>query len=193
MANDNIFKPFQIFTKLPPKDVEQLLEAGTHQTLPSNTFIAKEKQYVNDFYFFKTGIVRHFVTRENGVEFTKNFIMAPDFVSPSLSDFFLRTPSITNCETLAESEVIRWDYDTWFAFAEKHPKVFQFLIMGLARAFRKKEVKEIQLNQLSATERYNVFLTTYPNLITQVPLQYIASYLNIRPETLSRIRAQRIS
>ena len=52
----------------------------------------------------------------------------------------------------------------------------------------KKEKKEIALLRDSATQRYLQFLENFPGVLNEIPHYYIASYLSISPETLSRIR-----
>ena len=48
----------------------------------------------------------------------------------------------------------------------------------------------IMLMSSNAKERYEHFITTYPNVTQRVPLKMIASYLGITPEALSRVRHQ---
>ena len=70
----------------------------------------------------------------------------------------------------------------------KNPKMYKFLLKAVVQAFHRKEVKEIAFNQLDAEQRYLQFLQEFPNLVNEIPIQHVASYLGVRPETLSRIR-----
>ncbi|MEL7003638.1 MAG: cyclic nucleotide-binding protein, partial [Bacteroidota bacterium] len=63
----------------------------------------------------------------------------------------------------------------------------------LAKCFMSIEDRIFSLISMSAEERYTYFLQTKPELLRQVPLQYIASILGMTPETLSRIRRKIIS
>ncbi len=192
MKNQLLQKLLQL-TQLPKEELESFWAKGMPCSFPAKHLLTKPQQKVDKVYFLKKGILRHYIKGKGGKEFTKNFIAAPHFTVPSLSDFFLQKPSGIYCEAITELEAIEWDYATMIEFAEKNPRMYKFLLLSVVKAFHKKELKEIALNQQDAKTRYIQFMADFPELIHQVPLQYIASYLNIRPETLSRIRAKRIS
>jgi len=179
-------------TKLSEVELKQFLALGLAKNIERKTKLAKPGNHISKAYFLKKGIVRHYICHNNE-EFTKNFISGPRFMVPSLTNFFLETPSIIFCESLSELEVIEWDRKDLFTFSEENPKMYKFLMNAVVKAFHSKELKEISANQLNAKERYLQFMNEFPKLINQIPLQYIASYLGIRPETLSRIRANLIS
>lgn len=187
--------PFQLIgkiTKLNETELRQFLALGQNKSFAKKVKLAKPDQVVDKAYFLKEGIVRHYVIHKNQ-EFTKNIIRGPRFMVPSLTNFFLQTPSIIYCETLTKVELIEWSRTDLFSFSDQHLKMYKFLMQAVVNAFHGKELKEIALNQLEAKDRYLKFLDEFPNLINQIPVQYVASYLGIRPETLSRIRANLIS
>ncbi len=179
-------------TKLSEVEVNTFLSFGKSKTIPKKEKLAIPNHVVDKAYFLKSGIIRHFVRKENQ-EFTKNFIKGPRFMLPSLTDFFLDKPSAIYCESITELEVIEWKRADLFHFADQHTKMYHFLMKAVVMAFQGKERKEIALRQLDAKARYVKFLDEFPNLINEIPNQYVASYLSIRPETLSRIRAKLIS
>jgi len=179
-------------TKLTLDEVEVFLALGVEKKIEKKKKIALPERIVDKAYFLKSGIIRHYVVRENQ-EFTKNLIKGPRFMLPSLTNFFLNTPSQIYCESLTELEVIEWSRKDLFDFADSNVKFYKFLLKAVAKAFHSKEVKEIALNQLVAKERYLNFLEDFPGLVNEIPAQYVASYLGIRPETLSRIRAKLLS
>ena len=179
-------------TKLTNKQAEELLALGVDKTIEKKKKLASPDRIVDKAYFLKRGIIRHYVRPKNQ-DFTKNLIRGPRFMLPSLTNFFLNTPSHIYCESITELEVIEWNRKDVFHFADQHVKFYRFLLGAVVRAFHGKEVKEIALNQLDAEQRYLNFLEEFPNLINEIPVQYVASYLGIRPETLSRIRAKLIS
>jgi len=176
-------------TELSEAEIKKFLALGSHKTIDKKKKLATPKKIIDKAYFLKKGVIRHYVKSGNQ-EFTKNLIKGPRFMLPSLTNFFLNTPSHIYCESITELEVIEWDRKNLFEFADQHPKMYKFLIKGVVRAFHGKEMKEIALNQLDAKQRYLNFLEEFPNLVNEIPIQYIASYLGIRPETLSRVRAK---
>ena len=170
-------------------EVGAFLNLGVEKNIKKKKKIARPKQIVDKAYFLKSGIIRHYVILENQ-EFTKNFIKGPRFMLPSLTNFFMNTPSQIYCESLTELEVIEWSKKDLFHFADNHVKFYKFLLKAVVKAFHSKELKEIALNQLDAKRRYLNFLEDFPNVINEIPAHYVASYLGIRPETLSRIRSK---
>ena len=191
--NNPFFSKIQQITKLNNQELAAFIALGKEDIIPSKKYLTQPNFPVKEIFFLKKGIVRHFFKGKKGNEFTKNFIAGPRFMCPSLSDFFLQTPSCIYCQSLTELEVIRWDYQGLFQFAEENPMMYKMLLTSVVSAFKGKESKEISMNQKEAKERYLEFIETQPKVAGNVPLQYIASYLNIRPETLSRIRANLIS
>jgi len=179
-------------TNLTKDEVGEFLTLGVEKKIIKKEKIARPKRIIDKAYFIKSGIVRHYVIRGNQ-EFTKNFIKGPRFMLPSLTNFFLNTPSEIYCESLTELEVVEWSRKDIFCFADNHVKFYKFLLKAVVVAFQSKEVKEIALNQLDAKQRYLRFLEDFPNLVNEIPAQHVASYLGVRPETLSRVRAKLIS
>lgn len=188
MNKDLTIQQIQKFTRLSTKEVQHFLSLGIEKTIKKKTLLTQPNLIVDKVYYLKEGCIRHFVIKQNK-EFTKNFIRGPRFMLPSLTDFFLQTPSSIYCGALSELKVVEWNRTQIFAFADAHPKMYHFFLRSITMAFKGKELKEIALNQLDSKARYLKFLEDYPNLVNEIPIQYIASFLNIRPETLSRIRA----
>jgi len=179
-------------TQLSQKESERFLALGEHKKINRKVKLASPQRTVDKAYFLKSGVIRHYVRHENQ-DFTKNLIRGPRFMLPSLTNFFLNTPCHLYCESLTELEVLEWSRKDLLNFADQNPKMYKFLLTGVVRAFHSKEMKEIDSHQLDAKQRYLNFLEDYPNLINEIPIQYVASYLGVRPETLSRIRAKLIS
>lgn len=189
MTEEEINKYLTYQTGLPLINLQKLLVRGRLKSIKRKQLLAQPGQLVNHSYFLIEGIVRHFVVGKNKSEFTKHFMKAPDFLVASIPNFFLRTPDSIRCEAITDLSVIEWAYDDLINFGMEYPKIFHFLLKCVVKTYQIKEKKELALHQLDAKERYEQFLDDFPGIAYEVPLRYIASYLNIRPETLSRIRA----
>jgi len=174
MNTDLTSQQIQQFTRLSPKEVQYFISLGIQKTIKKKTLLTQPNLIVDKVYYLKQGCIRHYVIKNNK-EFTKNFIRGPRFILPSLTDFFLQTPSSIYCQTLSELEVIEWNRAQVFEFADAHPKMYHFFLRSVTMAFKGKELKEIALNQLDSKERYLKFLDDYPNLVNEIPNQYIAS------------------
>jgi CRP-like cAMP-binding protein len=91
-------------------------------------------------------------------------------------------------EAVIDTEVWAWHYTYIFDKLDKDFRFYRFFRYCTDRLYVRFEEKEIRMLRASPEERYIVFTQEQPDLINTVPLHYIASYLGITAETLSRIR-----
>jgi CRP/FNR family transcriptional regulator, anaerobic regulatory protein len=133
------------------------------------------------------GLVRNFFKR-NGRECTSWFDAEGSFAVSSHS-FFTQSPHSESIEFLEETILFEITYEK----IEKAKALFEDVDMLLEQillfGFYNVEERTRNLMAYDAVERYNLFFKTYPNLINRIPVKYIASFLGVTPETLSRIRA----
>lgn len=173
------------------KTLEQLhqlfTEKSTFKRYPKNTILLKEGAIANKMIYIKSGVVRHFFRDRDGNEITKNFIQAPNFFLYSLSSFITQTPTTVLCEALTDVELYELPREEYEQMMQ-NKKFIQLWNQMLTNYILKKEKKEMAVMQDKAITRYNQFLKDFPGLLNQIPHYYIASYLAISPETLSRIR-----
>ena len=106
-----------------------------------------------------------------------------------------KTPSELYIDTLEDSEVEMVDRHL-IETIQTYPEMEitqEFFALQMERLMRRVAVLQkrvIMLMSASALERYEDFLSTYPQIVQRVPQKMIASYLGITPEALSKIRGQ---
>jgi len=107
-----------------------------------------------------------------------------------MRSILLKEPSLENIQIVTKAEVYELSIETLNALKQEHPKIEQ-AINTLSEYYILWLEDRLSLLQFhTATERYNLLLEREPILIHTVPLSYLASYLGISGETLSRIRAK---
>lgn len=156
------------------------------QEFPKKTLLLKIGRTENYLSFIEKGIVRFFVPREEN-DLTFDFAFENDFVS-AYNSFLTQMPSIYNVETLSETVLWRVSYkDLQEIYAETSVgnKIGRYASEAL---YREKSRRELALLTDTAEERYLRLFTEQPQLIQKIPLKYIASYIGITPQALSRIR-----
>jgi CRP-like cAMP-binding protein len=131
--------------------------------------------------------LRYFKTLDTGEELVIH-LYAPNNFATSLNGFFLGKKSeealqaITDCTFLSISKAaLETLYNTackWQTFGRKLME--SFLI--------EKEERIIDQLSLSAMDRYLKLIKNQPDIIQNVPVKFIASFIGIQPESLSRIR-----
>ena len=152
------------------------------------TILLKEGQVAQRIYFIKKGFVRSFYYKE-GDQFT-NWFMGEGEIIISVYSFFSRRPSFENIELLEDSvlQSINWDQlQTLYTQFPEFNKVGRLIT---EQYYIRSEERAINLQILSAKQRYENLLENHPGILQKASLGQIASFLGIKQETLSRIRAE---
>ena len=141
-------------------------------------------------YFIISGALRSYYVDEKGVEHIFQLSLENSWIS-DLESFFSQKPANYYIESIEESSLLRISYErleTLYAQVPKMERYFRIL-------FQKAYINALQrLNATmwdSAEERYNDMVRENCTILQRVPQTYIASYLGITPESLSRIRKKR--
>ncbi|AFC23285.1 Crp/Fnr family transcriptional regulator [Saprospira grandis] len=124
-------------------------------------------------------------------ELTLGFVFAGDFIS--VYDSFLeQKPSLFSVEVVRAAKLWRISYaDLQLIYAQT--EIGNLIGRKMAEElFLLKQKREIALLTRTAEQRYLDLFEQRPELIRQIPLKYIASYIGVSPQALSRIR-KRIS
>lgn len=188
MFKQNLKATINKFSTIKDKDWNDLLDSFEIKHLKKGEYFIHEGQVCNHIGFLNTGILRVFYV-EGDKEFTSffNFGNRNPLVS-AFTSFFTRQPSRESIHALEDSEIglIHYDklqhlYDKSFELQKLGRLMAEYnYILAMERIY--------SLQHQSATERYNNLLKIYPQLVNHVPHHYIASYLGITAESLSRIR-----
>lgn len=161
--------------------------------IPKKTTIIKQGETEDYLYFISEGIVRFFIFKPHPTEpckeITFSFIVENMFCS-AYDSFITRSPCNYNIETLKDTVIYRIHYldlQDLYKTTEIGNYIGRISAEGL---YVRKAQREMSLLMYNAEERYLNLLKTYPEYVLQIPLKYIASYLGITPQALSRIRKQ---
>jgi CRP-like cAMP-binding protein len=158
------------------------------QTLTKKTSFLSVGQIEDNIYFIEKGEVRLFIPKEDEEkEITFGFSFEGEFVS-AYDSFLTRKPSLYQLETLVDTTL-------WSINYHDLQKVYASTIIGntIGRFISERlyliKSKRVQslLNETPEQRYLNLFMDR-PNLIKQIPLKYIASYIGVTPQALSRIR-----
>jgi CRP-like cAMP-binding protein len=101
-------------------------------------------------------------------------------------------PALTNVDALEDSELLLIDRNDYEDLMLKVPVLEKVFRIKLQRAFVAHQRRLIENMSLPAEERFKNFSEQYPLLVKRIPQKYIASYLGITAESLSRIRKQQL-
>jgi CRP-like cAMP-binding protein len=108
-----------------------------------------------------------------------------------VDSFIHQLPSAVSSVTLEPCVIIWTDFQRFNAFVHQFPRYQSVLISAIARWFTENKGRMEYQHRSSAKEKYDLMCQWHPQIIKRVPLKFVASYLGIAPETLSRIRASK--
>jgi CRP-like cAMP-binding protein len=137
-------------------------------------------------YFIKKGAVRGFI-KEKHKDIT-TWITAENEMVTSISGLDNDEPSIENMQTIEDCEMLCISNEDLKNLYIIHPEFNVVSRKLLQQYYRDAEGRAFIARLTNAENKYKYFLTKYPHLVNRIPLKYIASFLGITLETLSRIR-----
>tara|TARA_R110002049_G_scaffold174462_3_gene341657 strand:- start:12551 stop:13087 length:537 start_codon:yes stop_codon:yes gene_type:complete len=173
--------------------IAQLIETLNNQNLWDKTMALKRNDYLKvkgsidtNLYLVLSGSLRIFVIdefEEHTIRFgyKNNLIAALDsFLNEQPSDFYIQALKSSTLKVISKTKFM--DYVT---SSFENTKTWQLILENFAL---QQMERERDILTTSPVERYNRVLKRSPQLFQEIPNKYIASYLRMTPETLSRIK-----
>ena len=157
-----------------------------HLILQRNDYLKVQGSTDTRLYFIQTGCLRVFVvddSEEHTIRFgyENNVIAALDsFITEQTSDMVI--------QALRKSEVQVLEKATFMGFVRSSPERFDCWLQLLEQLIHQQLERERDLLTSAPAERFRRVLQRSPQLFQEVPHKYIASYLRMTPETLSRLK-----
>jgi CRP-like cAMP-binding protein len=139
--------------------------------------------------FVNKGCLRQYYTDDSGLEHILMFGIEDWWIS-DMYGLITGKPALSNVEALEDSELLLIEREHYDELLEKLPALEKVFRIKLQKAFVAHQRRIIENMSLPAEYRYRSFTEQYPALEQRIPQKYIASYLGITPESLSRIRRQ---
>lgn len=184
---DTLQKAIENISPLSPGSMSSFLQVWKHWSVPKDHLLLREHSISDYIYFIKKGIARIYY-HKNDKEITEWIAMDEQFFL-SISSFFERRPSLLVIQTLEASEVYGIHHNDLMTLADQHHDVERLLRKMVTTSLILSQVRMDSIQFETAQQRYERLLNTSPHIIQRVPLSYIASFLGVTLETLSRIRS----
>ena len=171
--------------------VSEILRARLERDLeiteiPKGAVILRDGQRCDHIAFVLDGLLRAYYLKD-GEEICSRFIPG-NHICFSVISFYTRRPGYEYIETLEPTTMVRIHYDALEQLYRDFPE-FNFVTRKWTEHYcGMSEQRLFLLRRQTAEERYQSFLQLYPTIIQRVPQKYIATFLGMTTETLSRVR-----
>jgi CRP-like cAMP-binding protein len=140
-------------------------------------------------YFILDGILKRVVTSQEAKEMILRFAAERD-IETSYAAWRLKTPTPYSIVCVTKARVAKLAMPQWVAFLESHSQLkhsFEYEVMNLMSEIMG---HTITLHLLDAPGRVHRFMRKHGDMQERLPKKQLASYLNLSPETLSRLKNQ---
>ncbi len=181
---------FQQIHPLKDESISAILDILSQKNFAKKAFLVKQGDISTELYFVYSGCVREYFEDANANEINTWFGFE-NSIAVSTYSFFSQKPSLTNIQAIEDLKtvVIRHE-DLQRLFDQFHDIERLGRLIVEQYLVQIEEIKVI-LQTLSARERYEYIIKNKPEIIQRISLKYLASFLGIQLETLSRVRSQK--
>jgi CRP-like cAMP-binding protein len=177
---------------LPGNRIDEFISIGVEKSIHISECFIRAGETPFKIAYVSKGLFRYVYINDKGDEFTKAIIPENNFIS-SYSAMILSRPSYFSIEALENSLVLEINWSDFKHLFDTDIFWVKFLLKFVEKGYMIKEKRERDLLLLDAVARYNNFLAEFPGMDQRIKQIIIASYLGIKPETLSRIRRKIVS
>jgi CRP-like cAMP-binding protein len=186
--NADFFETIQLISPIRDEAKEALLAVTKTVKHAKGEFLLEEGKVCNYLYFVERGCLRGYYNLD-GKEVTYWFSTEGMFAT-SFYSFISRKPSYETIRVLEDSSLIAIHFDDLTNLYKGFHEIETLGRLVNERYYLQLEERTYALQFLSAKERYEKMLSNNPTWLQRISLGFLASYLGITQETLSRIRGK---
>lgn len=164
-------------------------ELAVCQTVPKGKKLVVPEEVRPNIIFLVSGLLRGYLVSKDGGESTDCFVFRyGDSRMSFLPAERYRVEEYV--ETLEDTVIIRFEMERLMPCFLQEPALMRIYMNRMAEVYAEQVLHKRMLCHTTAMERYRWFLRDYPGIIDRAPHRHIASFLNITPVTLSRLRRE---
>ncbi len=169
------------------KEEEELTRIHSDvRSFPKGTMLLKQGEIANECYMVLKGCIRAYLVTQSGEEQTTEFFTESHPFTPA--SYVTRKPSEVSVVCEEDCVISLGSMEKTQELLYSMPRLGEIAHLVGSDLLAKQQVQYMDFKSLSPVERYQKLLETRPELINRVKQYHLASYLGIKPETLSRIR-----
>jgi CRP-like cAMP-binding protein len=185
--NPKFVELFRCTFKFTDEEFELLLSAFESKVIPKKEYYLKAGEYTRAKAYLNKGCARNFVVDEQGHERIL-FFAFEDWWLGDFESYYYDKPGTSYVQVLEDAELLLISKDNFQKLEKEIPKLTQWYSVKVPRSASAMIKRIEEMKTLSVEDRYLNLVAKQPHIFQRIPLQYIASYLNIEPQSLSRMR-----
>jgi signal-transduction protein with cAMP-binding, CBS, and nucleotidyltransferase domain len=179
----------KMFANFNEHELEKISNQFKIKTFNKNRLLLQQGNVCKEFYFIINGGIRTYFMDKKGQEKTR-YIMLDHHIGTALTSFITQSPSSECIETLEKTDLLSISHANFYRLNEEMEnwKIFYQRILEMAYTFQNKRIEH--LVTLTAKQRLELVMQDHPVFIQKLSNKILASYLDIREETLSRLKSE---
>lgn len=190
ISTEELVVAWSRYVDLKPEEAESLIALWEEQHYPKKAFLIEQGGKADAFFWVRSGCLISYHTDDKAQEQVIQFAVA-NWWSTDLAAFTLNTQAEYAVQALADSTVYALCRDDYNELLLKYPVFERYFRQIFNNALIAHQRRIYNAIAATAEERYNRFIQHHPEIEQWVPQKYIASYLGMTPEFLSKLRRRR--
>ncbi len=186
MSFNSLFKVLESFCPISPELQRAIIKEMTPLSLPRNYLLHEAPRIADYAYFIVSGYATSFFYHKGKRRIQSIWIAGEIMFLPT--SFIERVPSTEHIELAEDSELICISFPSVIRLFNDFPETNTIYRKVINRYLDTNKQRLIDLDLLTAKERFNKLLSMLPDIEQILPQEDLASYLNITPQSLSRIK-----
>lgn len=175
--------------KLSDDEFDQFSKLLFEKTVDKKTLLLEEGNSCNYVYFIEQGSCYSYITDQKGDKHAIQFALEGYWIS-DLYSFYSGRKAIYSIESLESIKVLMLNKNNFEKACCTIPLIDRFFRILIQNAYVALQYRLAKTNSEDAEHRYAEFAKMYPGFVQRIPQYLIASYLGIKPQSLSRIRKE---
>ena len=170
-------------------EIKKIADCFKPKHLLQGEFLLKNEEICKEFYFVSSGCIRIYFIDKKGNE-KPRYIMPSNHIGTALTSFISQSPSFELMDALNVSEILAISREDFYRLNDELPawKIFYQKILEMAYSFQTRKIESIVT--LTAQQRFEQAMRENASLFQLVSNKVLASYLDMTPETLSRLKSK---
>jgi CRP-like cAMP-binding protein len=189
---DKIIEYIEKFVKLSDEEAQIFSSCFKESKIKKRQFIVQPDFIAKYRHYVLKGAFRGYVVADEGQDHTITFAV-DDWWITDYNSYIFQQPATMFVVALEDSVILQIDYEKEQELKRQNHKFETFFRIVAERGLASNQRRIISNLTQTAEERYEHFITKYPQIVQRVPQYALASYLGMTTEFLSRIRNKKVS